>query len=564
VASLPPFPVAVPLIVAAGLLALNGVLPRRVVDAVALVTGVTVVIIAAVLLHQAGAHTVITWFGGWTPQHGTAIGVSFVVDPIGAGGVVLAGVVIIVALAITRRTVGPEGTLVHALLLVVLGGAAGFCLTGDLFNMFVFFELMAVATIGLAAYQSDDLAALRGALNFAITNSIGAFAVLSGIALLYGRTGTLNLAQIGRRLAAGGTPDRLVIVAFTLILVGFLIKAAVVPFHFWLIDAASSAPLPLAMVFAGVLDLLGVYGVARVYWTCFGGDLQPHAAAIRTVLIVVGCVSAVVAGGLSMNAHQPRRMVAFVMVSHTGILLVAVGVLSGPGVAAFAVYAVGDSFAKLALLCGVGLLGRSGRAGWLIVASGVALAGLPPLATGVGKAAIDTAATRAGAGWAVPILVLASMLTGSAAIRVGLDTLRSASGRVAGGGVLWTAGGSLLSASLAVGLLLPGWAARAGQRFVDIGRYQALVLGGGPSPAAVGRVPVAGLTRGGAVVDLSAVAVAIVLAALPDSARRVVAGKGRRMGATLRALHSGSIADSAVWVTVGTAVIGVVLAASIR
>ena len=83
---------------------------------------------------------------------------------------------------------------------------AGFCLTGDLFNLFVFFELMSVAAYALTAYKIEEEQALMGAFNFAVTNSVGAFLVLTGIGLLYGRTGALNLAQLGR--TPGGRPGR--------------------------------------------------------------------------------------------------------------------------------------------------------------------------------------------------------------------------------------------------------------------------------------------------------------------------------------------------------------------
>src|SRR5579863_6496198 len=98
---------------------------------------------------------------------------------------------------------------------------------------------------------------------------IGAFLALIAIALLYGRTGALNLAEIGTQLAAHPAPDRLVTVALALLVVGFLVKAAVVPFHFWLIDTVTGAPITLVIILAGVLDALGVFGIARVYWTVF-------------------------------------------------------------------------------------------------------------------------------------------------------------------------------------------------------------------------------------------------------------------------------------------------------
>jgi multicomponent Na+:H+ antiporter subunit D len=163
-------------------------------------------------------------------------------------------------------------TLHHCLMLVFLAAIVGFCLSGDLFNMFVFYELLSVAAYALAGYRTTDPGSVRGALNFAITNSVGAFLVLSGIALLYGRTGALNLAQLGQALASRPA-DRLVVVAFLLLMVGFFVKAAVVPFHFWLADAYALAPTAAGVLFAGVVSELGLYAVARVYWTVFSGPL---------------------------------------------------------------------------------------------------------------------------------------------------------------------------------------------------------------------------------------------------------------------------------------------------
>src|SRR5487761_906202 len=117
-------------------------------------------------------------------------------------------------------------------------------------GLFVWFELMGVSAYALTAYRPEERGPIQGALIFAITNSVGSYLSLTGIALIYGRTGALNMAQISRYVSSH-PPDGLVTIAFLLIITGLLVKAAIVPFHFWLADAHAVAPTPVCVMFSG-------------------------------------------------------------------------------------------------------------------------------------------------------------------------------------------------------------------------------------------------------------------------------------------------------------------------
>jgi multicomponent Na+:H+ antiporter subunit D len=278
-----------PLLAAAAISALNMLLrgKRRALDAAAILTAAAVAAILAVIMARTAHGDAVYWFAGFRPSHGIAIGIDFAAGPLSAGLACLAAVLVTTAMIFSWRYFERVATYYHVLMLTFLAGMVGFCLTGDIFDLFVWFELMGVSAYALTAYRPEERGSLQGALNFAITNSVGAYLSLSGIAIIYGRTGALNMAQIGAVIARSG-PDRLVLVAFVLIITGFLIKGAIVPFHFWLADAHAVAPTPVCVLLSGVMVELGLYGIARVYWSMFGFSLG-HRTVITGTFLALGC-----------------------------------------------------------------------------------------------------------------------------------------------------------------------------------------------------------------------------------------------------------------------------------
>ena len=266
--------VAVPLIAAAAITAAGPLLGghRRVLDAAAIAVAGSVAVMLIVIMARTAGGDQVYWFAGFRPARGVAIGIDFEAGALSAGLASLAAVLVTAAMTFSWRYFQRVATHYHALMLTFLAGMTGFCLTGDIFDLFVWFELMGVSAYALTAYRPEERGPIQGALTFAITNSVGAYLSLCGIGLIYGSTGALNMAQIGAVIGRH-PPSRLVVVAFLLIISGLLIKSAIVPFHFWLADAHAVAPTPVCVLLSGVMVELGLYGITRVYWSMFGQAL---------------------------------------------------------------------------------------------------------------------------------------------------------------------------------------------------------------------------------------------------------------------------------------------------
>jgi multicomponent Na+:H+ antiporter subunit D len=165
---LPALAVAIPLLVAAAISALTPLLRtrRRILDAIAILTSAGVAAILAVILVHVAHGDSVYWFAGFRPRQGIAIGIDFEVGPLSAGLACLAAALVTAAMTFSWRYFERVATYYHVLMLTFLAGMAGFCLTGDIFNLFVWFELMGVSAYALTAYRPEERGPLQGALNF--------------------------------------------------------------------------------------------------------------------------------------------------------------------------------------------------------------------------------------------------------------------------------------------------------------------------------------------------------------------------------------------------------------
>ena len=431
IALLPPLPVAGPLAIAGILLTLSKVLPRPVPDIVALFTAFGAAAACGLMVAGAAAHPLTYWFGGWAPvAGGPVLGISFRVDV--ASGTLAAFIALLFAAALVFAWgyYDEVHAHFHVLMLLFMAGMIGFCLTHDLFNLFVWFELMSVAAFAATGYALRS-SALDAALNFTVVNTLGSYLILGGIGLIYAQVGALDFDALGRGVAqAPGDP--VIAASFALIATGLLIKAAQVPFQFWLADAHSVAPSPVSVIFSGAMVGIGLFGLAKITWQIYApAPTVLHVA--RTLLLGMGAASAVIGGVMALVQRHIKRLLAFSTISHVGIMVCGFALLRPEALAGMLAYLIGHGLVKGALFmiagillatCGgideIGLIGR-GKAIWpagiAMGLGGLLLAGLPIGLMDQGTQLMSEGGHAAGERWLMGPVWFGAACTGAAVLR---------------------------------------------------------------------------------------------------------------------------------------------------
>jgi len=207
----------------------------------------------------------------------------------------------------------------YTLFLLMVGGMNGVVITGDMFNLFVFLEIAAVASYALVAFGTERHE-LEAAFKYAVMSTFGALFILLGIAFLYSYTSTLNMADMANILAQKGKSNVTLMVS-VLFLAGFGLKAALVPFHAWLPDAHPSAPAPISAMLSGVLiKSLGIYALCRIFYNIIG--ITP---AMSSILMFLGALSMVVGGLLAIRQWDFKRLLAYSSISQIGYIVLGIG-----------------------------------------------------------------------------------------------------------------------------------------------------------------------------------------------------------------------------------------------
>jgi multicomponent Na+:H+ antiporter subunit D len=418
VASLAVLPVAIPL-VAAGLALAFARRPRlqRIVTVTALSLVLAVAVVLMVATDRLGL--LVTHVGAWRAP----IGIALVVDRLSALMLLVSAVVILFVLLYSLAqgvADGDEGAplaIYHPTYLVLAAGVANAFLSGDLFNIYVGFEMLLAASFVLLTLGGTR-ERIRAGTIYVVVSLLSSVLFLVSIALVYAATGTVNLAQLAQRLPEIDAGMRLILSG--MLLIAFLIKAAVFPLSAWLPDSYPTAPAPVTAVFAGLLTKVGVYAMIRTQTLLFpGGQLDTFLMVAALATMLVGILGAVAQSDI-------KRLLSFTLVSHIGFMVFGLALSSRAGLSAAIFYVAHHITVQTALFLVVGLVERRGgttsldrlgslaRLAPLLAAlffvPAMNLAGIPPFSGFLGKVGLLQAGVADGRPLAW-ILVAGGLLT---------------------------------------------------------------------------------------------------------------------------------------------------------
>jgi len=416
--SIIPLFVAVPL----GGAFLNSLLGRnrkKVTDIIGVSTAFILSVLSFVALRLYNTHGVLVYnVGGWKPP----IGIGMVLDGLTAFMLVTVNVVAfcIAVYSVNYMEKFTSKWKFYTLFFLMLGGMNGVIITGDIFNLFVFLEIAAVASYALVAFGTERHE-LEAAFKYAVMGTLGSLFILLGIAFLYGYTSTLNMADMGNILAQSGSAN-IVLMVIVLFLMGFGLKAALVPFHAWLPDAHPSAPAPISAMLSGVLiKSLGIYAICRIFYNVIGFNQE-----ISAILMFFGALSMIVGGLLALGQWDFKRLLAYSSISQIGYIVLALGLGTPLGIIGGLFHLFNHSIFKSLLFLNAGAVEYAtgtrdlkemgglaskmpftGTTGFL---GSMSIAGIPPFSGFWSKLIIIIALVQAGkvgyAFWAVIISVL--------------------------------------------------------------------------------------------------------------------------------------------------------------
>jgi len=416
-----PLFVAIPL-AAAFIISLIGKRYQRAGDVLANLSSLVLLALsffAFLSLNSHSSNILVYKVGGWIPP----IGICMVLDGLTSFMLITINLVscLVTIYSISYMEKYTSKYRFYSLFMLMLAGMNGVIITGDMFNLFVFLEIASIASYALVAFgtESDELEA---SFKYAIMGSVASSFILLGIALLYSYTSSLNMADISAVLAVKGDSN---IVGFisVLFLMGFGLKAAIMPFHAWLPDAHPSAPAPISAMLSGIfIKTLGIYALLRIFFNVLGVS-----STLLFLLIILGIISMSAGAFLAVGQRDIKRMLAYSSISQIGYIIFAVGIGTPLAIFGGLFHLINHAIFKSLLFLNSGAIEYSTKTrdldqmgglgkhlpltGYTSLVGSTSISGIPPLSGFWSKLIIIVAAIQAKyVGFAV-IAVLISILT---------------------------------------------------------------------------------------------------------------------------------------------------------
>lgn len=340
-------PIVLPLVAAAVMLLFGR--RRQWQSVIGNVSGAIVLFIALALLQWTNHHDTAGAVGVYLPSNwDVPFGIVLVVDRLSALMLALTATLSLASLVFAAARWERAGVHFHTLFQIQLMGLNGAFLTADLFNLFVFFEVTLAASYGLLLHGTG-ITRVRSGLRYIAMNLLASSFFLIGVAMVYGVTGTLNMADIARKLPLIAQGDRGLFHAGAAILgVAFLIKAAAWPLNFWLVDAYAAAAAPVAALFT-ILTKVGVYALLRLWTLMLSAEASEHAILAGNAL-VAGGLATLAAGSVGMlTSQRPARLAGFAILVSAGTLLAAIGFANAALIGGALLYLLVSTLAAAAL-----------------------------------------------------------------------------------------------------------------------------------------------------------------------------------------------------------------------
>jgi len=429
-----PLFVAIPLGVGFFLCLLESIIhqkAKRICDLLGNLTCLFLLVASLMAIEIIGDKSAISyWVGRWEPIRGVAIGINLVLDGLSNLLLIIISLIAFMAalFSINYMELYTAKPKYYALFLLMVAGMNGVVLSGDIFNLFVFMEIACVASYALVGFGCGS-EELEGSFKYMVLGWISSLLVLFAVTLVYGNTGSLNMANISKAIANSGLSAGLMF-ALALFIAGFGLKAGLVPFHAWLPDAHPAAPAPISAMLSGVLiKALGIYGLSRIFFNIIG-----FTPLCSVIFIILGTLSMTVGVFLAVGQWDFKRLLAYHSISQIGYVMLGVGLGTPLGILGGLFHLVNHAVFKSLLFFNSGAVEYATRTRQLKEMGGLSkkmtitgctcgiasfsIAGIPPFNGFWSKLIIITACIQTGRYICASIAILVAVLTLASFLKV--------------------------------------------------------------------------------------------------------------------------------------------------